>query len=76
MNILQIIGRDSEIFKLDILEKENELTKIINHSTLRKIERWNSWFNRDATDAKERQYLFTKSYTTREKNFEEFFTES
>lgn len=39
MNILQIIGRDSEIFKLDILEKENELSKIITHSTLRKIER-------------------------------------
>jgi len=37
MNILKIIGRHSEIFKLDILEKE--LTKIITHSTLRKIER-------------------------------------
>jgi FlaA1/EpsC-like NDP-sugar epimerase len=33
MNILQIIGRDSEIFKLDILEKENELKKIVSHSS-------------------------------------------
>jgi hypothetical protein len=34
MNIIQLIGRDSEIFKSDILEKENELEKIISHSTL------------------------------------------
>jgi FlaA1/EpsC-like NDP-sugar epimerase len=33
MNILQLIGRDSEIFKSDILEKEDELTKIIAQST-------------------------------------------